>query len=84
MPLHTTLACPLPVSNARLWETYAETYAESMPKFQPFSWVKLRHPPTAFSFDEAWLLCECGDNEWLAWIPDYGEWVVRSTEICVA
>jgi hypothetical protein len=80
MPLQTPLACPLPVSNPRLWEKYAE----SMPKFQPSSWVKLLHSPTAFSFDEAWLLCECGDNEWLAWIPDYGELVVRSEEICVA
>jgi hypothetical protein len=77
--MQTMLACPLPAANPRLWETYA---AQTAPRFQPSSWVKLLHPPTAFSFDEAWLLCECGEDEWLAWIPDYGEWVVRSADIC--
>lgn len=50
--------------------------------FTPSTWVKLFKPPTAFSFDEAWLLCECGENQWLAWVPDYGEIVLSTDEFC--
>jgi hypothetical protein len=46
---------------------------ETTQKIEPSTWVKLRQPPTAFSFDEAWLLCDCGNGQWLAWVPDYGE-----------
>lgn len=42
-------------------------------QFSPSTWVKLRQPLTAYSFDEAWLLCEYDDRHWLAWVPDYGE-----------
>jgi hypothetical protein len=83
MTIQTMLACPLPVHSAHthLWETFAK---QSAPRFHPAAWVRLLHPPTAFSFDEAWLLCECAENTWLAWIPDYGEIVLRSDEIDVA
>nr|WP_199290283.1 hypothetical protein [Leptolyngbya sp. FACHB-36] len=39
----------------------------------PNTWVKLRHLPSAFSFDEALLLCQQSEHTWLAWVPDYGE-----------
>jgi hypothetical protein len=52
------------------------------PKFAPSTWVKLFNPPTAFSFDEAWLLCEFSEEKWLAWIPDYGEILLRTDEFC--
>ena len=54
---------------------------ERLPKFAPSMWVKLLNPPTAFSFDEAWLLCRYTDNHWLAWIPDYGEILLHTDEI---
>ena len=44
-------------------------------------WVKLLNPPTAFSFDEAWLLCQYAQDHWLAWIPDYGEILLHTDEI---
>ncbi|PSB20187.1 hypothetical protein C7B65_09055 [Phormidesmis priestleyi ULC007] len=53
-----------------------------LPKFAPSTWVKLLNPPTAFSFDEAWLLCQYADDHWLAWIPDYGEILLKTDEIC--
>jgi hypothetical protein len=43
------------------------------PEYQPTTWVKLLESPTPFSLDEALLLCQCSDQLWLAWIPDYGE-----------
>lgn len=45
----------------------------SIPKYAPSTWVTLRRPITAYSFDEAWLLCEGDPGYWIAWVPDYGE-----------
>jgi hypothetical protein len=47
-----------------------------------YTWVKLLHPPTAFSFDEAWLLCPGPEAaQWLAWIPDYGEILLTAEDM---
>lgn len=39
----------------------------------PNTWVKLRDSLSAYSFEEALLLCEEPDGRWVAWIPDFGE-----------
>ena len=44
-------------------------------------WVRLLQPPTDFSFDEAWLLCQEEQDRWQAWVPDYGSIVLDSTAI---
>ncbi|XHX76786.1 MAG: hypothetical protein RBJ76_20455 [Stenomitos frigidus ULC029] len=44
------------------------------------TWVQLLQPPNAYSSDEALLLCPIGDNQWLAWVPDYGEIVLESEQ----
>jgi hypothetical protein len=36
-------------------------------------WVKLRAPITNYSHDEALLLCEEEEGNWVAWVPGYGE-----------
>lgn len=36
-------------------------------------WVKLLHRPSSYSSDKALLLYRISSNEWLAWIPDFGE-----------
>ncbi len=36
-------------------------------------WVKLLHRPSSYSSDKAILLYRISSNEWLAWIPDFGE-----------
>jgi hypothetical protein len=64
------------------WEILASNPATPTPKFAASTWVKLFNPPTAFSFDEAWLLCECSEEKWLAWIPDYGEILLSTNEFC--
>jgi hypothetical protein len=64
------------------WEKYRQQLTCAVQKYQSHTWVKLFNPPTAFSFEEAWLLCECDDNQWLAWIPDYGEILLHTDEFC--
>ena len=64
------------------WEILASQPAAPVPKFAASTWVRLFNPPTAFSFDEAWLLCECSEEKWLAWIPDYGEILLSTNEFC--
>lgn len=41
------------------------------------TWVKLLQPPSAYSSDEALLLCQTAANQWLAWVPDHGEIVLE-------
>ncbi len=43
------------------------------PRIEANTWVKLSQLPSPYSFNEALLLCQVSFDEWLAWIPDYGE-----------
>jgi hypothetical protein len=45
------------------------------------TWVKLHKPIDVFCDDEALLLCQESDLEWIAWIPDYGEAVLHVSQI---
>jgi hypothetical protein len=64
---------------AKSWELgyssigFSEPYAAS-------NWVHLFHPPTEFSFDEALLLCRQDEDSWVAWIPNFGEIILKETE----
>ncbi|MEB3151235.1 MAG: hypothetical protein VKL60_19725 [Sphaerospermopsis sp.] len=51
------------------------------PRLQPNTWVKLLYLPDAFSFDEALLLCQVSQEEWVAWIPDYGEALLNVSQM---
>lgn len=68
------------IASARGWCRLVDRPAA--PKFAASTWVKLFNPPTAFSFDEAWLLCQYSEEKWLAWIPDYGEILLSTDEFC--
>ncbi len=35
------------------------------------TWVQLRELPSPYSHDEALLLCQHSENEWVVWIPEY-------------
>jgi len=43
------------------------------PRLEANTWVKLLSLPSPYSFDEALLLCQVAVDAWLAWVPDYGE-----------
>lgn len=60
------------------WSTPSELdYQESM-------WVHLLELPSSFSYDEALLLCQKSEDEWVAWIPDHGEAVLHTSQFCKA
>lgn len=46
------------------------------------TWVHLLELPSPFSFDEALLLCQISEDEWVAWIPDHGEAVLHNRQFC--
>jgi hypothetical protein len=46
---------------------------------QTYTWVKLLQLPGPFSFDEALLLCPLSIDQWLVWIPDYGETLIHTS-----
>ncbi|MGK7907759.1 MAG: hypothetical protein AB4040_11100 [Synechococcus sp.] len=50
----------------------------------PNSWVTLLEHPSEYSYGEALLLCPISDDEWVAWIPDYGEAVLHISQFCNA
>ena len=58
-----------------------KSYAQESPqKFATSRWVKLLQLPNPFSFDEALLLCQVSEDEWLAWIPDHGEAILHNRD----
>ncbi|MEP0779029.1 hypothetical protein NDI39_15575 [Microcoleus sp. ZQ-A2] len=44
------------------------------------TWVKLQECPSPYSHDEALLLCQHSDSEWMAWVPGYGEIVLHRSQ----
>ncbi|GAB1540712.1 hypothetical protein NUACC21_33810 [Scytonema sp. NUACC21] len=60
-----------------LWQNIdfaSKLYPQQLPQaFEANTWVKLLELPNPYSFDEALLLCQVSQHEWLAWIPDHGE-----------
>jgi hypothetical protein len=49
--------------------------------FQANTWVKLLEIPNPYSYDEALLLCQISNHEWLTWIPDHGEAILYTWQI---
>jgi hypothetical protein len=43
------------------------------PRVEVNSWVKLLQGYTSFSSDKALLLYPISSQEWMAWVPGYGE-----------
>jgi hypothetical protein len=40
------------------------------------TWVRLKNPPTPYSFEEALILCEQDEGRWVVWIPNFGEMIL--------
>jgi hypothetical protein len=51
---------------------------------QTGQWVHLIALPNEFSYDEALLLTRLSEDEWLAWVPDYGEVTLHLSEFYFA
>jgi hypothetical protein len=50
------------------------------PDLEPSTWVKLIRPLGLLSSDQALLVCRVSQWQWLAWIPDWGEVVLESSQ----
>ncbi|HEY9812759.1 MAG TPA: hypothetical protein V6D31_04385 [Candidatus Sericytochromatia bacterium] len=59
-------------------------YWSNEQKYEASTWVQLLNPPHPFSYDEALLLCQQSEDEWIAWIPEHGEIVLRTSQFCIA
>ncbi|GAB4146332.1 MAG: hypothetical protein Fur0046_24270 [Cyanobacteria bacterium J069] len=44
------------------------------------AWVKLLQPLSAYSFQEAKLLCQAAADRWVAWVPDHGEVILNRSD----
>ncbi len=55
---------------------------QSPQEFQASSWVQLLEPLSPFTFDEALLVCQHSEDQWLAWIPDYGQAIIHASQFC--
>ncbi len=44
------------------------------------TWVQLVAPLSDYSHSQAMLLCRHSEDEWVAWIPDYGEAILHISE----
>ena len=51
-------------------------------EYQASTWVHLLELPSTFSYDEALLICQQSEDEWLAWVPDHGEVVLNTRQFC--
>jgi len=47
------------------------------------TWVRLLELPNPFCNEEALILCQHSDSEWVAWIPDYGETILHPSQFCL-
>jgi hypothetical protein len=68
------------------WRSLPSNYSEgfeinSGP--QANSWVRLLECLNPFCHDEALLLCQESESEWVAWIPDYGEAILHISQFCL-
>lgn len=54
----------------------------SQQELQPNTWVQLLELPSTYSYEEALLLCQMSADEWIAWIPSYGEAVLKNSQFC--
>jgi hypothetical protein len=52
------------------------------PQPQSNTWVQLLELFNPYSHDEALLLCQISNWEWVAWIPDHGETIVNIEQFC--
>ena len=53
-----------------------------IPQPQPGTWVQLLALFNPYCYDEALLLCQISNWEWVAWIPDHGEAVINIEQFC--
>ncbi|MGB7412695.1 MAG: hypothetical protein WA902_00665 [Thermosynechococcaceae cyanobacterium] len=51
---------------------------------QKDQWVQLRDCLSTYGADQALLLCESGDDQWVAWVPNHGQAVLGREQMVMA
>ncbi len=56
----------------------------AIPQPQSGTWVQLLKPESlnALCHEEALILCQISNWEWIAWIPDHGEAMINIEQFC--
>lgn len=52
------------------------------PRLIPNTWVRLLTLLNPFCHDEALLLCQHSESEWVVWVPDHGEAILSVEQFC--
>ncbi|HEY9744020.1 MAG TPA: hypothetical protein V6C90_26320 [Coleofasciculaceae cyanobacterium] len=52
------------------------------PEWHASTWVQLQELPSPYSHDEALLLCQHSETEWIVWIPEHGEMILHQNQFC--
>lgn len=67
------------------WCHLPENWSGESPKPQSHTWVQLLAQEyfSPFAGEEALLLCEEENEQWLAWIPSYGEARLNISQFCI-
>jgi hypothetical protein len=68
--------CWLPINSLQGMTNYPQLPA-------PQTWVRLLDEVSEFCYDEALLLCQNSDSEWVAWIPDHGQAILHIHQFCL-
>ena len=72
--------CVLPLLSRTVNWAPRPSRTQSQMEYQDSTWVQLLELPNPYSHDEALLLCQQSEDEWVAWIPDHGEAVLHTSQ----
>ena len=64
------------------WSNHKFYYTSSQQEYQAETSVKLLDLTRTYSNDEELLICQVAEDEWVAWIPDCGEAVLKTRQFC--
>lgn len=64
----------------------ASRQAVPLEAFSPTAnqWVQLRDRLSEYSADQALLLCEIDSDQWVAWVPNYGQATLGRAQMVMA
>jgi hypothetical protein len=65
------------------WCSFPPHWLGEPPIAESNTWVHLLTEFSDFAGDEALLLCQESDSDWVAWIPNYGEARLDVGQFCI-
>jgi hypothetical protein len=65
------------------WCSFPSTWSGGNPEPKENMWVHLLEALNPYCHEEALLLCQESESEWVAWIPDHGEAMLHIHQFCI-